>query len=108
LSPDGDWIAFASDRDATQDQIDANATSANAGISIYTMRSDGSEVTKIADGARAALLPPYWRHWPQYSPAVSMRGRMEGGSLVDSDRDNPRRFRSEGDGDPEALSMIKV
>jgi Tol biopolymer transport system component len=61
-SPDGRWIAFASDRDATQAQIDANATSGvDTGFSLYTMSSDGSEVTMIVDAGDRAILPTSWK-----------------------------------------------
>jgi TolB protein len=61
-SPDGRWIAFASDRDATQAQIDANATSGvDAGFSLYTMSSDGSAVTMVLDAGDRAVLPTSWR-----------------------------------------------
>jgi Tol biopolymer transport system component len=61
-SPDGRWIAFASDRDATQAQIDANATSGvDTGISLFTMRSDGSQVTKVLDAGDQAILPTSWK-----------------------------------------------
>jgi Tol biopolymer transport system component len=60
--PDGRWIAFASDRDATQAQIDANATSGvDTGFSLYTMSSDGSEVTMIVDAGDRAILPTSWK-----------------------------------------------
>ncbi len=62
-SSDGRWIAFASDRDATQAQIDANGSSLTgyAGISLYTMRVDGTDVTMVVDGGDAALLPSSWK-----------------------------------------------
>jgi TolB protein len=61
-SPDGRWIAFSSDRDATQAQIGANATSGvDTGFSLYTMRTDGSDVTMVADAGDRAILPTSWR-----------------------------------------------
>jgi len=60
-SPDGRWIAFASDRNATQAQIEANATSGvDRGFSLYTMSRDGSDVTKIVDAGDQAILPTSW------------------------------------------------
>jgi Tol biopolymer transport system component len=61
-SPDGRWIAFASDRDATGAQIDANATSGvDTGFSLYTMRSDGTDVTMVVDAGDRAILPTSWK-----------------------------------------------
>jgi Tol biopolymer transport system component len=61
-SPDGRWIAFASDRGATQAQIEANATSGvDTGFSLYTMRSEGSDVTMVVDAGDRAILPTSWR-----------------------------------------------
>ena len=43
-SPDGEWIAFSSDRGATPDQRAAIRTgSGNAGLAIFAMRSDGTD-----------------------------------------------------------------
>jgi TolB protein len=61
-SPDGNWIAFASDRDATPAQIEANATSGvDTGFSLYTMRSDGSDVTMVVNAGDRAILPTSWK-----------------------------------------------
>lgn len=61
-SPDGHWIAFASDRGATQAQIQANATSGvDTGFSLYTMRSDGSDVAMVVDAGDRAILPTSWK-----------------------------------------------
>lgn len=61
-SPDGRWIAFASDRDATQAQIEANATSGvDTGFSLFTMSSDGGPATKVLDAGDQAILPTSWK-----------------------------------------------
>jgi Tol biopolymer transport system component len=47
-SPDGQWIAFSSDRDATPEQQATNEQTRNyANASLYVMRSDGSNVRLV-------------------------------------------------------------
>lgn len=60
-APDGRWIAFASDRDATSEQRLGNGTNRPfAGVSLYVMRPDGSDVIRVLDGGAVALLPSSW------------------------------------------------
>jgi len=60
-APDGSWIAFASDREATPDQQQGNSTSRPlSGVSIYVMRPDGSDVRRVLNGGDVALLPSSW------------------------------------------------
>jgi Tol biopolymer transport system component len=60
-SPDGSWIAFASDRDATPEQQEGNRSNQPfAGVSIYAMRPDGSDVVRLLDGGEVAFLPGSW------------------------------------------------
>jgi Tol biopolymer transport system component len=61
-SPDGSYIAFASDRDATPEQQLANRSNdAFANISIFVMRSDGSDVRRtVAAASGETLLPGSW------------------------------------------------
>jgi Tol biopolymer transport system component len=62
-SPDGSWIAFASDRDASPEQLQAiQVDGAFTNISIYVMRADGSDVERVfTAGDNQALLPGSWR-----------------------------------------------
>jgi Tol biopolymer transport system component len=62
-SPDGSWIAFASDRDASPEQRQAiQADGAFTNISMYVMRADGSDVERVfTAGDNQALLPGSWR-----------------------------------------------
>jgi TolB protein len=62
-SPDGEWIVFASDRDATREQQAAfRRGDAFAGISLFVMRADGTDVRRIltAEGDEV-LLPGSWK-----------------------------------------------
>lgn len=52
-SPDGEWIAFSSDKDA--DQIPGAF-----GYAIYKMRSDGSDLTDISEHGTGEWLRPDW------------------------------------------------
>ncbi len=62
-SPDGEWIAFASDRNATPDQQRANERGdAFSNISIFAMRADGTDVRElVAARPDETLLPGSWR-----------------------------------------------
>jgi Tol biopolymer transport system component len=59
-SPDGRWIAFASVRDATPAQQASNRPGDEmfAGLSLYVMRADGSNVVMVL--ASDAALPVSW------------------------------------------------
>jgi Tol biopolymer transport system component len=59
-SPDGRWIAFASDRDATSAQQESNGSGdvIFSGLSLYVMRPDGSDVTRVLESD--AALPVSW------------------------------------------------
>ena len=59
-SPDGRWIAFASDRDATPAQQESNRSGdvIFSGLSLYVMRPDGSDVTRVLESD--AALPVSW------------------------------------------------
>jgi Tol biopolymer transport system component len=61
-SPDGDWIAFASDRGATDAQIERNREGGNGevGENIWIMRADGTDARQITahDGNP---FPSSWR-----------------------------------------------
>jgi len=59
-SPDGTRIAFASDREATPEQRDANRSgdAIFTGLSLYAMRADGSDVTRLLQSDSA--LPVSW------------------------------------------------
>jgi dipeptidyl aminopeptidase/acylaminoacyl peptidase len=59
-SPDGRWIAFASDRDATQAELDSNRSGDEifTGLSLYVMRADGSDIHPLLESDTA--LPISW------------------------------------------------
>lgn len=59
-SPDGQWIAFTSDRDATPQQLASNRSGEAivTGLSLYVMRSDGSDVSMLFQGD--AVYPVSW------------------------------------------------
>jgi Tol biopolymer transport system component len=59
-SPDGRWIVFWSDRHATAEQRASNRTGEAlfTGLSLYAMRADGSEVTRLLESASA--IPADW------------------------------------------------
>ena len=58
-SPDGRWIAFASDREATPAQREKNQSGEApwSGLSTYVIRADGSEVTLLLQGDAAIPVP---------------------------------------------------
>jgi Tol biopolymer transport system component len=62
-SPDGRWIAFASDRDSTPEQQTGFRTGKSFdGVSIYVMRSDGSDADQVATPSEGTtLVPGSWR-----------------------------------------------
>jgi dipeptidyl aminopeptidase/acylaminoacyl peptidase len=60
-SPDGQWIAFSSDRGASPEQQRDNADNTAGsfgGLGIYIMRSDGSEVTPLMIPEGDGLMAP--------------------------------------------------
>jgi Tol biopolymer transport system component len=60
-SPDGAWIAFASDREATPEQQRGNASNRPfGGVSIFAMRPDGTGLLRLLEGGDVALLPSAW------------------------------------------------
>lgn len=62
-SPDGEWIVFASDRDASPEEQAAFRTGDSfAGVSLYAMRADGTDVRRVVTaGDGEVLLPGSWR-----------------------------------------------
>ena len=64
-SPDGRWIAFSSDRDASPSQLEANGSldaTTFVGANIYVMRPDGTDVQPVMvapDGT--SVVPVDWR-----------------------------------------------
>jgi Tol biopolymer transport system component len=60
-SPDGEWLAFTSDRDATVEQRASNRSgdALFSGISLYAMRADGTEVTRLLE-TESAVPPVDW------------------------------------------------
>jgi Tol biopolymer transport system component len=60
-SPDGEWILFSSDREATEEQLRMNQEGEGwFGASLYLMRPDGSDVRMIVPAGEASLLPSSW------------------------------------------------
>jgi Tol biopolymer transport system component len=64
-SPDGRWIAFSSDRDASQSQLEANASpdaTTFGGVGIYVMQPDGTDVQPVMPAEDGhAFAPVDWR-----------------------------------------------
>jgi|tagenome__1003787_1003787.scaffolds.fasta_scaffold20987246_4 Tol biopolymer transport system component len=64
-SPDGQWIAFSSDRDASPAQLQANDSpdaTTFGGVGTYVMRPDGSEVQPIMlAGDGDAVIATDWK-----------------------------------------------
>jgi Tol biopolymer transport system component len=62
-SPDGRWIAFASDRDASpEEQAAFRRGDAISGISVFAMRTDGTDVRRVVTARQdEALIPGSWR-----------------------------------------------
>jgi Tol biopolymer transport system component len=64
-SPDGRWIAFGSDRDASPEQLAKNSSNNPnpfGGIGIYVMRSDGTDVHVLLPATDGQLVAPVdWR-----------------------------------------------
>ena len=64
-SPDGQWIAFSSDRDASAAQLELNGSpdaTTFGGVGIYVMRPDGSEVHPVlVAGDGDAVIATSWR-----------------------------------------------
>ena len=60
---DGHWIAFASDRGATAEQLANNEAGGNGvvGISLYVMRADGTDVRQLVAGGADEVFPTDWR-----------------------------------------------
>jgi Tol biopolymer transport system component len=62
-SPDGSWIAFASDRDASAaEQAAFRQGDGFSGVSLFTIRVDGSGVQRLLTAAEGeVLLPSSWK-----------------------------------------------
>jgi Tol biopolymer transport system component len=64
-SPDGQWIAFSSDRDASATQLQANGSpdaTTFGGVGTYVMRPDGSDVQPVLlAGDGDAVVATDWR-----------------------------------------------
>lgn len=64
-SPDGRWIAFSSDRDASPEQLEINASRADGdvgGFGVYVMRADGTDVRQLVpSGDDDVRAPVDWR-----------------------------------------------
>lgn len=60
-SPDGEWIAFASDRDETEERRLANASGKTLfEVSLYVMRPDGTDARLLLDEDDASIFPLAW------------------------------------------------
>jgi Tol biopolymer transport system component len=64
-SPDGRWIAFSSDRDASPSQLEANGApdaTTFVGAGIYVMRPGGTDVQPVLPaGDSTSVVPVDWR-----------------------------------------------
>jgi len=64
-SPDGRWIAFSSDRDASPTQLDINASRADGetgAFGVYVIRADGTNVEVLVPSGDEELKAPVdWR-----------------------------------------------
>jgi Tol biopolymer transport system component len=64
-SPDGQWIAFSSDRGASEAQLEANRSpdaTTFGGVGIYVMRPDGTDVQPVlVAGDGNAVITTSWK-----------------------------------------------
>lgn len=60
-SSDGTWIAFATNRDGSPEQIQAMKEGKAQFASLYVMRADGSDVRQLIDGGSDVIFPLSWR-----------------------------------------------
>jgi TolB protein len=58
-SPDGNWIAFVSDR-VYKVPLEGGSLEIAAGMELYIMRADGSELTRLSKGESDYSLYPSW------------------------------------------------